>query len=163
VEELVGIIAEIDNDENGVIDFEDFIQLVGERKVVFKYNKDDSNTIDAFVALGGNEDKTGHVHADRLRRFIDAFGLPINSEDLVRDMCADTSGLVDYEQFKIMMLALESDQVDRVDVHVFQIGDKTYSWHPDRSAENIVRLKGHDIFKRGGSVPTAWQRLHEKN
>ncbi len=32
------------------------------------------------------------------------FGLPINAEELLTDMNTDKSGLVDYEQFKAMML-----------------------------------------------------------
>jgi hypothetical protein len=51
-----------------VIDFTDFIQLVGDQKVVLRSRDDDSDTLDAFVALGGSEDKSGHVRRELLFR-----------------------------------------------------------------------------------------------
>jgi hypothetical protein len=84
-----------------VIDFDGFCQLLGGQKVVLgKTKEDDSDTLDAFVALGGKEDKTGHVRLARIRWFVDCFGLPIDPGELLREMNTDHSGLVDYEQVR---------------------------------------------------------------
>eukprot|EP00163_Fabomonas_tropica_P027253 TRINITY_DN5194_c0_g1_i1.p1 TRINITY_DN5194_c0_g1~~TRINITY_DN5194_c0_g1_i1.p1 ORF type:complete len:165 (-),score=48.47 TRINITY_DN5194_c0_g1_i1:151-645(-) len=106
-EELIQIISEVDDDEKGVIEFPAFLKLVANQKVVHKSREDDSDTLDAFVALGGKYDKMGHVDTDKLRKYIEGFGLTIDPRELVREMNTDMSGLIDYEQFKAMMLGEE--------------------------------------------------------
>lgn len=146
VDELVEIIAEIDTDENGVIDFNDFIQLVGDQKVVLRSRDDDSDTLDAFIALGGSDDKTGHVRRELLARYVNCFGLPVGNKDMMQDMSTDESGLVDYETFKSMMLAGKPPS-SRIDP-TFQIGGKTFSWR--LSAEKHVPW---DTDRKGRSAP----------
>eukprot|EP00162_Nutomonas_longa_P001885 comp12462_c0_seq1/m.16342 comp12462_c0_seq1/g.16342 ORF comp12462_c0_seq1/g.16342 comp12462_c0_seq1/m.16342 type:complete len:233 (-) comp12462_c0_seq1:554-1252(-) len=106
LEEVVEMVAAVDKEEKGVIDFEGFVQLLGSQKVLLGKTKerDDSETLDAFVALGGNEDKTGVVKKEKLRDYIDMFGLPILVDKLIGEMIPDGTGHVDYEQFKAMML-----------------------------------------------------------
>lgn len=36
------------------------------------------HTVDAFVALGGNEDKTGEISVEKLKMVINEFGLTID-------------------------------------------------------------------------------------
>ena len=59
--------------------------------------------IDAFIALGGNADKTGNVQADKLRGIIKEFGLTIDIDRLIREVDTDHSGLIDYQEFAVMM------------------------------------------------------------
>jgi hypothetical protein len=40
--------------------------------------------VDAFVAMGGNPDKSGRVEAEKLRKTIRAFELTINIDKLIR-------------------------------------------------------------------------------
>ena len=62
-----------------------------------------SPAVDAFIALGGNADKTGNVQADKLRGIIKEFGLTIDIDRLIREVDTDHSGLIDYQEFAVMM------------------------------------------------------------
>lgn len=59
--------------------------------------------VDAFIALGGNADKTGNVVADKLRNIVKEFGLTIDIDRLIREVDTDHSGLIDYQEFAVMM------------------------------------------------------------
>lgn len=60
-------------------------------------------TVDAFIALGGNADKTGQVSAEKLRLIVKEFGLTIDIERLIREVDTDHSGFIDYQEFAVMM------------------------------------------------------------
>lgn len=62
-----------------------------------------TDTVDAFIALGGSADKTGNVSADKLRTIIKDFGLTIDIDRLIREVDTDHSGLIDYQEFAVMM------------------------------------------------------------
>jgi len=59
--------------------------------------------VDAFIALGGNADKTGEISTDKLRSIVKDFGLTIDIEKLIRETDTDHSGFIDYNEFKVMM------------------------------------------------------------
>jgi hypothetical protein len=60
--------------------------------------------VDAFVACGGNPDKTGHVERNTLVKIIKQdFGLTIDIEDLIDAVDADGSGEIEYEEFKALL------------------------------------------------------------
>ena len=59
--------------------------------------------VDAFIALGGNADKTGNVQAEKLRGIVKEFGLTIDIDRLIREVDTDHSGLIDYQEFAVMM------------------------------------------------------------
>jgi len=63
--ELYKLIYEVDEKNTGMIKFSDFLTIYYK----YKYSNnddDDSDTLDAFVATGGNEDKSGCVDASKL-------------------------------------------------------------------------------------------------
>lgn len=47
-------------------------------------NSDESDTIEAFVALGGSRDKSGKISAERLATTIKEFELTIDIDALIR-------------------------------------------------------------------------------
>ena len=61
------------------------------------------SAVDAFIALGGNADKTGNVQAEKLRGIVKEFGLTIDIDRLIREVDTDHSGLIDYQEFAVMM------------------------------------------------------------
>lgn len=63
---------------------------------------DETDTIDAFVVLGGNADRTGVIATDRLRRFVRDFGLSVNVDKLISDAEVDKSGFIDYDEFRTL-------------------------------------------------------------
>lgn len=59
--------------------------------------------VSAFVALGGNADKSGEIDIDKLRDMITKFELTIDIEGLIEETDKDGSGLIDYGEFKAML------------------------------------------------------------
>ena len=65
---------------------------------------DESDLIDAYVACGGNADKSGCVSADMLIKIIKHdFGLTIDIEELIRAIDTDGSGEIEFEEFKTLL------------------------------------------------------------
>lgn len=63
----------------------------------------EEDTIDAFVAMGGNADKTGEVIAEKLISIIKEFQMTIDIEKLIKDVDVDNSGEIDYEEFESLL------------------------------------------------------------
>ena len=68
-----------------------------------KMGRNESDTIEAFIALGGNADKTGSVTTESLKSIIDQFELSINIQELINEYDADNSGFIDFEEFSAML------------------------------------------------------------
>merc|ERR1711988_2075895 len=52
-EELFDMIAEVDSDGSGEIDFSEFLKVIIAQKAKQAGQDDESDTVDAFIALGG--------------------------------------------------------------------------------------------------------------
>ena len=96
-EEIFDLIATVDADGSGQIDFPEFLTVILNQKAATAGQDDESDTVDAFIALGGNDDKTGQVSTDKLRGIIKDFGLTIDIERLIRETDLDHSGFIDYD------------------------------------------------------------------
>ncbi|CAD8075092.1 unnamed protein product [Paramecium sonneborni] len=101
--ELYKIISEVEETNTGLIRFSDFLGVYWK----FKYSNqddDDQDTIDAFVAMGGNPDKTGSISTEKLVQIIKSeFELTIDIESLIRDVDKDSSGQIEFGEFKDLL------------------------------------------------------------
>mmetsp|Transcript_20621 Transcript_20621/g.51367 ORF Transcript_20621/g.51367 Transcript_20621/m.51367 type:complete len:161 (+) Transcript_20621:36-518(+) len=102
-EEIFQMISQVDDDNSGEIEFAEFLKVIENQKASAAKANDETDTIEAFVALGGHSDKTGEISTEKLRAVVKDFGLTIDIEKLIRETDADGSGKVDYEEFKAMM------------------------------------------------------------
>jgi|TARA_B110000305_G_C19356274_1_gene596976 calmodulin len=123
-EEIFQMISQVDDDNSGEIEFAEFLKVIENQKDSAAKANDETDTIEAFVALGGNGDKTGEISTDKLRAVtkvlvilktvgptdlnalllsLQDFGLTIDIEKLIRETDTDGSGKVDYAEFKEMM------------------------------------------------------------
>ena len=84
-------------------DFSEFLKVIASQKTKTAAMDDESDTVDAFIALGGQPDKTGEISCDKLRATIKEFGLTIDIDRLIRETDTDHSGLIDYFEFRQMM------------------------------------------------------------
>lgn len=101
-EEIFDMIAAVDDDGSNEIDFKEFCAVILMQKQ--KESGDgESDTLDAFIALGGNQDKTGQVSTDKLRAVVNDFGLTIDINKLILETDTDRSGFIDYNEFAVMM------------------------------------------------------------
>merc|ERR1712014_96856 len=65
-EELFRFMSDVDEDGTGEIEFSEFLRAFEKQRGVHVDVEDELDTIDAFVALGGNPDKTGFVNAKKM-------------------------------------------------------------------------------------------------
>lgn len=82
--------------------FSEFLRIVELHKVMEKERQDDSDMIDAFIAMGGNTDKTGSVKKERLQAVFSYYGLTVDLEAFFQTVDTDNSGDIDYEEFATM-------------------------------------------------------------
>ena len=103
-EELFQMINDVDENASGSIDFAEFLKVVEKQKERVANFDDESDVLDAFVACGGNADKSGNVHRGTLVKIIKHdFALTIDIESLIDEIDTDGSGEIEYEEFKILM------------------------------------------------------------
>lgn len=69
-DELFQMISEVDDNMSGSIDFGEFLKVVESQKNRAENLDDENDMIDAFVACGGQPDKSGHVRRDTLVKII---------------------------------------------------------------------------------------------
>eukprot|EP00357_Protocruzia_adherens_P000217 CAMPEP_0114998788 /NCGR_PEP_ID=MMETSP0216-20121206/15736_1 /TAXON_ID=223996 /ORGANISM="Protocruzia adherens, Strain Boccale" /LENGTH=149 /DNA_ID=CAMNT_0002363493 /DNA_START=286 /DNA_END=735 /DNA_ORIENTATION=+ len=104
-EDLFRMISEVDEHNTGQIQFEEFVKVIEKQKAQQSMN-DEADMIDAYVAMGGNADKTGHVDAERLIKVIkEEFQMTINIEELIKEIDTDGSGEIEYDEFKELLSA----------------------------------------------------------
>jgi Ca2+-binding EF-hand superfamily protein len=103
-EELFQMISEVDENMSGSIDFAEFLKVIENQKERAENFDDESDMIDAFVACGGQPDKTGNVKRDTLIKIIKTdFGLTIDIEELIDQIDSDRSGEIEYNEFKRLL------------------------------------------------------------
>ena len=60
--------------------------------------------MDAYTAIGGPADKSGHIDGQVLVRIIkEEFDLPIDIEELIRSVDDSGNGEIEYEEFEKML------------------------------------------------------------
>ena len=63
-----------------------------------------ADIMDAYVAMGGDEDGGGNVDADKLIDIIkNEFGLTIDIEGLIKQIDSDGSGEIEFEEFQMLL------------------------------------------------------------
>ena len=75
----------------GFIGFDDILEIYRKKRQAEVYGENDEVTLDAYTAIGGPADKSGHIDGDVLVRIIKKeFQLPIDIEKLIKEV--DDSG-----------------------------------------------------------------------
>jgi calmodulin len=98
------MISEVDDNMSGSIDFGEFLKVVETQKKRAENPDDENDMIDAYVACGGQPDKSGHVKRDTLVKIIKHdFGLTIDIEDLINKIDTDGSGEIEFDEFSLML------------------------------------------------------------
>jgi Ca2+-binding EF-hand superfamily protein len=85
-EEVFQMLNEVDDDGSGGIEFPEFLKVIDSQKAKLASDHDESDMIDAFVAMGGGADRSGNIEAEKLRRTIKAFELTIDIERLIKEV-----------------------------------------------------------------------------
>jgi calmodulin len=87
------------------LSFENFAALVhAQRSNEDARPASDAAIVEAFVALGGNKDRSGQVSTDLLRHVVrDEFALPIDIDRLIQEADLDGGGFIDFDEFSVML------------------------------------------------------------
>lgn len=100
------------SDQSGQITFFDFTKMVVQRKK--NTVGADEGILDAYIALGGDEDGGGNIDADKLIDVIkNEFEMTIDIEGLIRQIDEDQSGEIEFEEFQTL---LENDNGDNPNI-----------------------------------------------
>lgn len=112
-EDLCLLAAAADTSGDGSIDFDEFVAVLeaGTRQ---SESRDEQETVEAFLALGGNADKTGSIDSDKVKQVIAEFGLTIEIDELLSYLDADKSGMIDFEEFSRLFDHGDDDDVDEL-------------------------------------------------
>ncbi|GAB5037680.1 dynein light chain [Nannochloropsis oceanica] len=103
-DELFMMIAEVDEEMSGMLDFGELLRVIEVQKMKALAFDDEGDMVDAFVACGGRADKLGHVKRETLVRIIKKdFGLMIDIEELINKVDTDGSGEIEYQEFKMLL------------------------------------------------------------
>ena len=91
-------------DNTGFINMVDFTKMVAERKL--EACDDSLDVLDAFVAMGGSEDGSGNIDADKLITMIKSeLGMTIDIEEMIKLVDTDDSGEIELEEFQMLLEA----------------------------------------------------------
>lgn len=94
------MIAEVDENMSGAIDFSEFLNVIKLQKERAAQFDNETDMLDAYIACGGKPDKSGHVERATLVKIIKTdFGLTIDIERLIDDIDKDGSGEIEYGEF----------------------------------------------------------------
>jgi len=86
------MIAEADAENTGKIMYTQFKRVIAEQKRNQSLTNEE-DTLDAFVAMGGQPNGDGSIDAEKLIRIIkEEFEMTIDIEKLIRDIDEDGSG-----------------------------------------------------------------------
>ncbi|KAF4668507.1 hypothetical protein FOZ61_006348 [Perkinsus olseni] len=99
-EELFRFMSDVDEDGTGEIEFAEFLRAFEKQRGGQSEIEDEADTLDAFVALGGNRDSTGFVDRDKLIKIIkEEFGMTIKIDRLVEELDRDQDGKINFSEF----------------------------------------------------------------
>mmetsp|Transcript_121828 Transcript_121828/g.191233 ORF Transcript_121828/g.191233 Transcript_121828/m.191233 type:complete len:149 (-) Transcript_121828:51-497(-) len=99
-EELFRFMADVDEDGTGEIEFTEFLRAFEKQRGGQQEVEDELDTLDAFVALGGNVDKSGFIDTQRLIHVVkEEFGMTIKIENLIKELDKDKDQQINYQEF----------------------------------------------------------------
>lgn len=102
--ELCKLTSDLDCENKGYIEFEAILEVYQQRKTAQLNSENDQDTLDAYTAIGGPADKSGHIDEKVLIKIInEEFELPINMEELIKSVDDSCNGEIEYEEFYRML------------------------------------------------------------
>ena len=99
------MIADVDPENTGSLSFFCFKELVVNKREEGK-GTDEADLMDAYVAMGGDQDGGGCIDAEQLIRTIkEEFEMTIDIEALIAEVDEDGSGEIEFDEFKELLAA----------------------------------------------------------
>ena len=103
-QEIYKIISDIDPENTGHIPYDLFKGRLCHREVERLTGNDETELLDAFVAMGGDADGGGCVDAKKLIKTIkEEFQMTIDIEKLIEEIDEDGSGEIEFDEFQALL------------------------------------------------------------
>lgn len=103
-QEIYKIISDIDPENTGHIPYDLFKGRICHREVERLTGNDETELLDAFVAMGGDADGGGCVDAQKLIQTIkEEFQMTIDIEKLIEEIDEDGSGEIEFDEFQALL------------------------------------------------------------
>jgi calmodulin len=100
-EELFRFMADVDEGGKGEIEFSEFLRAFEKQRGGHVDPDEEADTIDAFVSLGGNPDRTGFIDNTKLIKVVrDEFGMTIKLDRLIEELDIDKDGKISFTEFQ---------------------------------------------------------------
>eukprot|EP01083_Nonionella_stella_P242911 846923_1 len=112
--EIDDICQTVDRNGTGTISYSEFLHIMDIQHL--KSNIKKQEMLLAFVAMGGNDDKTGSVDQHRLDAVLNGdYGLNIDIAGLVVLLDEDGNGEIDFEEFCSLLSLADQEHVEAAD------------------------------------------------
>ena len=106
------MISDVDPNNIGTLSFYAFKELVITKREEAK-GTSNADLLDAYVAMGGDEDGGGCVDAEMLIKTIrDEFEMTIDIEALIAEVDEDGSGEIEFDEFKELLAGQADEDAD---------------------------------------------------
>jgi len=106
-EEIKDIMASLDENGDGVMDFDEFVQMMDRRMSINSQYAEIEQTFKVFDKNGD-----GKITFDELKDVLTALGEEVTDKDvmdMIKEADLNGDGAIDFEEFKIMMTANHDD------------------------------------------------------
>lgn len=103
--EYFKLVSDIDAENTGQISYLDFLNTCLKlHNCNIDQEQVEKDTLEAYVAVGGDQDKGGYVNAEFLVDLVkNVFHLTIDIEGLIREIDTDLSGKIEFEEFQSLL------------------------------------------------------------
>ena len=102
-EELYKMMNEVDIEGKNEMSFDDFVKIIVKQKNIQK-EKEEHDILDAFVALGGNYDRSGEINVDEVKKIVlEEFQMIIDQNKQQMEIDSDGNNTIDYNEFKDLL------------------------------------------------------------
>ena len=89
---------------SGEIDLKAFKNIICKHKKREQADDQVEDTLQAYIAMGGDEDGGGCIDAEKLIRIIkEEFEMTIDIEKLIKDIDEDGSGEIEFDEFEKLL------------------------------------------------------------
>lgn len=100
-EEVRLMIQQVDDSAKGEINFADYLKVIEQYKAKAKSPDEDTETLEAWLALGGADDMSGGIELAKVKTLAEEFELSMDERELLA--VADPDGQINYKNFKVLM------------------------------------------------------------
>jgi len=109
VDEVQSIIRQVDTDKNGTVEFEEFVKLMEDYEEHYlRHTDEDVQLFEAFKMFDHNGDNV--IDAQEIKLTMQFLGEDISDRDvaaMIKEADMDNDGMINFEEFKRMMAALQ--------------------------------------------------------